>query len=587
MSFNIYDVNGNEFEVGQPIPSETVEKIYQQYSGKLKTYKGDFPSNANAKSASEYNVGDWWIYTGESKTLNCATVFNGDIVYVEETTINTNGGTAVGKIYRSIRVPKACYTQKAVKYDVIIVGGGAGGIGCAYAMKDSGLRVALIERQDTLGGTHCTNVGLLIANPVGDWYKALCETAYNSGYLDLRSGSSVPYKEVGEGTTFEKRWRANLFTDPKNVINGYSGNHVNINGVYMANKYKTDLEETIDIFTNHEVVAAKSDDGTLYEIETIDRETGERDVFCADFFVDCSADAVLATKNASLTAQTDYYSGTDGYARFEETVYKTTDAPDIYDINTVEALMYTYSHSISTGLESLSVIKYKNYSEITQQKPNYTWQPPKGNINAISASDSTKMSGKALLTKSMDWNEADGYDRAKCVFYKTGTYAAGNRFTGTPKMLAIRESWRYATDVAFDQSKLGIQITSANIESNKTMALSTWYTDFHNSSISAVSNIANGIPYEAMIPQCYNNVLVASRCYGASHLALASARLVKCMLDLGYSAGKAMIQCVDEGLSDVRNVDVADVQNASGILNTIAEIEEYFYGNTVDYVEVS
>lgn len=581
MSFNIYDVNGNGIEL-----SPSYAEIYQQYSGKLKTYRGSFPSDANAKSASAYNVGDWWVFNGESKSINCATVFNGDIIFVRSTTINTLNGTAAGNIYDSIRVQKPCYTKKAKKYDVVIIGAGAGGVGCAYAMKDSGLRVALIERQDTLGGTHCSNVGLLIANPVGNWFKTICETAYNDGYLDLRSVSSVPYKEVGSGTTFEKRWRANLFSDPKNVINGYSGNHVNINGVYMANKYKADLEETIDIFTNHEVVAAKSDNGVLYEIETIDRESGKKEVFCADFFVDCSADAVLATKNASLTAQTDYYSGTDGYARFQETVYQQSDTPSIYDINTVEATMTTYGHSISTGLESLDVIKYKNYPEITQQKPNFVWSPPKGGISITSASDSTKMSGEDFLTKSMAWNEADGYERVKCLFYKVSPYKGGNRFTGTPKMLAIRESWRYATDVAFDQSKLAIQITSANIATNKTMALSTWYTDFHNSNITATSNIANGIPYEAMIPTCYNNVLVASRCYGASHLALASARLVKCMLDLGYSAGKAMIQCVNEGLSDVRNVDTADVQTETGILDTIATIEQYFYGSTVDYVEV-
>lgn len=31
------------------------------------------------------------------------------------------------------------------RYDVVIIGGGAGGVACAYALKDSGYKVLLIE----------------------------------------------------------------------------------------------------------------------------------------------------------------------------------------------------------------------------------------------------------------------------------------------------------------------------------------------------------------------------------------------------------------------------------------------------------
>ena len=131
------------------------------------------------------------------------------------------------------------------------------------------------------------------------------------------------------------------------------------------------------------------------------------------------------------------------------------------------------------------------------------------------------------------------------------------------------------------------KITSDNIEAEKTMALSTWYVDIHNQTYSCTSNIANGVPYEAMIPKCYKNVLVASRCYGASHLALSSIRLVKSMLDLGYSAGKAMLDVLENGRADVREADTVAIQNATGIKNSIAEVETYFYGSTVDYIQAN
>lgn len=83
------------------------------------------------------------------------------------------------------------------------------------------------------------------------------------------------------------------------------------------------------------------------------------------------------------------------------------------------------------------------------------------------------------------------------------------------------------------------------------------------------------------------NVLVASRCYGAIHIGLSSARLVKAMLDLGYSAGKAMIDAVDNSRTDVRNVDTDAVQTATGIKDTMSEVQQYFYGSTVDYAQTT
>lgn len=90
-----------------------------------------------------------------------------------------------------------------------------------------------------------------------------------------------------------------------------------------------------------------------------------------------------------------------------------------------------------------------------------------------------------------------------------------------------------------------------------------------------------------MIPKCYKNVLIASRCYGASHLGLSSVRLVKTMLDLGYSAGKAMNQIVRNQLDDVRNADTVQIQTDTKIKETLSEVETYFYKDTVDYVEVN
>lgn len=553
-----------------------------KYSDKLSTYKGVFDT-ANQSTLRQGSVGDYWVYKGDQPIkIDSNVLYPNGIVYLD--TVTSDGEPING--FRTIYVPFETHGVPREKYDVIIVGAGAGGIGAAYALKDSGLRVAIIERLDTLGGTHCNaGVGLLLGSPVGNWYKDICQQAYDAGMLDFRADTRTNYKEVGGGTTFEKRWRGALFTDAKSVINGFSGNHLNINDYWFSNKYYDDLKHNIDIFINTEVVETHAADGKVYEVKAINTLTGKDSIFVADYFIDCSADAALFRTNKYLTLGTDYYSGTDGRARFSETAYSEAEEPDVYGINTVEPVFIFMSKLHTNGYVQVDNPEWRKTYDNTAYRANFQYTPPGADYINQSFSYGTGMSGKDYLEKSIAWNMGDAHDRALDTFLKSG-YATGNRFGGIRKMLAIRESYRVACEKTLDQTYLGTQIASDNIASEKIMALSTWYVDIHNQSYTCGSNICNGIPYASMIPKCYTNVLVASRCYGASHIGLSSVRLVKTMLDLGYSAGKAMARAVKSQI-DVRDVDTAQVQADTGIADTMNEVETYFYSSTVNYTEVT
>ena len=561
--------------------SEFLKENIYDYSSKLLNYKGAFNYDNYTKNKNEGATGDYWTWEGDSimDFDSCWIAYPGDIVYLD------------GEYFKTIHIPKTNNIQPKLKYDVCIIGGGAGGIGAAYALKDAGYRVCIIERLDTLGGTHC-NCGIsLLGTPICPWYKNVLEDGYNAGKICFKNNNTDSNKTpvmVGDGDKFDKLYRGNQFTDhEKKVINGFFGNYIELNGVWFSEKYYNDFKNDIDVFINHELINTVSNAATknVDYITVKNLINGKEFDICADYFIDCSGDAVLFTNDSNLTLDIDYYIGTDGRSRFNETVYTESEVPNKYGINTVEPTYYQVFRRYTSGYKFPDLpTKYKKYdNQVFKINGIMNIPGSNSNISIISNSYGTRMSLEKFIDYPNSWNVADGYDRAKSLFIN-GSYTAGNRFAGITKMLAIREKYRVACEKTVDQNYLTTQITSSNYADEHTIALSTWYVDIHNQSYSCVSNIANGVPYESLIPKCYTNVLCGSRCYGASHIGLSSIRLVKTMMDVGHSAGIAIKQLLDNNNRvDVRNVDVAQVQTEIGIADVIAELETYFYGSTVEF----
>ena len=550
-------------------------------STKLKIFKGFFDYSKYSTLKTNSVQGDFWIWNGDSimDFDSCWVAYPGDIIYRD------------GDYFKTIHILQTNSVKPKEKYDVCIVGAGAGGVGAGYALKDAGYRVCIIERLDTLGGTHCNaGVGMLIASPTCNWYKTLVQEGYNQGKISFYNNSSTDHKPamVGSGNAFDKMYRASQFTDHgKQVINGFCGNHIIINDTWYSKKYYDDLSPNIDIFINCELqeTISNTTDKTVDYIKIKNILTGKEFDVCADYYIDCSGDGVLFTSDKNLTLNADYYIGTDGKSRFNESCYDTDDAPNKYGINTVEPCYFQIFRRYISGYKFPDLPLHRKQFDGIVAKSNFGFGSvgSNSNITTISNSYGTKMSLEKFVEYPNSWNMADGYDRALDAFCKGG-YTASNRFAGTRKMLAIREKYRVACEKTVDQNYLTKQITSSNYTTEHIIGLSTWYVDIHNQSYSCTSNIANGVPYEALIPKCYKNVLCGSRCYGASHVALSSVRLVKTMLDLGHSAAIAIKQLLDSNTrGDVRTVDVAQVQTEIGIADVITELETYFYGDTVEF----
>ena len=61
-------------------------------------------------------------------------------------------------------------------YDVTVIGGGPGGYVAAIRAAQLGMKVALVEKRSTLGGT-CLNVGLYTLEGVATFFSSLSRSA--------------------------------------------------------------------------------------------------------------------------------------------------------------------------------------------------------------------------------------------------------------------------------------------------------------------------------------------------------------------------------------------------------------------------
>jgi hypothetical protein len=549
-------INGTLAKIDQ------IKDMYPQCTN----FKGSFDwNNLTEQMWDNCQKGDFWINdkTTELKAMHCYIHYPNDVMYWDGTNITP----------LKVKVSYGSHTSQ--KYDICIVGAGAGGMGAAYALKDKGYNVIIVDKLDVLGGTHLNAMPSILPSPItGTWFKNIMRDAYNDG----RMAFNRKY-EVGEGDTFDKLWRGGYYNWGTTVQ--YWGNTVEPAMYWTSQRYLKDLRHKIDIRLNTELLSVVHEDVTggkkrVGAIKVRDLAGGKEYTIHAEYFIDCSADGVLC--RSGMTEGVDYFIGSDSKATYNESAYPDGYVADRYNINTVEA---GYRHGIDSYLPGDKMrfedrTKWKKFDNITGYS-NGTIVSQKEGHSFTSTSRGNEIDPVIFIDKGNDYAHAEGYYRTKHHLTLSGY--SGHRYMEQGKMLGIRESYRIKCDRMLTQADTEIRMTSALIVPNKVIALSSWWCDLHNdiATQNGVNNsFLNGIGYDSITPSAFTNVLIGSRCFGASHLALANLRLIKVMMSLGYACGHAMSQCVDGWLNDVRDVDIAKLQADIEIQELMTEMETHF-----------
>lgn len=591
--------------------SHSISALKQHYP-QLKNFKGQYDRNndtcqmisskcdpllineANVKYRPylEGNSGDFWIFEDfKCKRFANTIARRGDIVWFD--------GTAL----RALKNPYAHEgndTAPNAHYDIVIVGGGAGGVGAAYALCNSGLRVCLIEKENNLGGTH-TSGGVFsqIASPIGDWYKSIAEDAYNCAAM--RFSGNKEFLSDEEETSFNKLWRGSKHnTNSKDIgnLNIYSP-------FYLYQKYHDDLTAGgIEIRYNRKFSSCKELDGVVISATFKNLISGGEETVTANYFIDSTGDCYLARYGKTLDV--DYFIGSDPKDKYEETAVKTLPENPHYDINTLDQI-YLYGNynsafninsdgelftaespyaekdndlpnieGVTKGQNSAGSIPYYNHTEVPPHSINPSYYP--GVCSYVSPDYYCGITNEEFVKNGYDITRVLAENKAK-AHYKLNKKTTSTFFIETMPMLGIREGYRMKCDYMVTQKDVETTITSENYNEKHIVVLSSWYVDIHKNTTVDTDSVQctymNGIPYEAMIPCTQKNVLVACRGYGASHIALAAIRLTKTMLSLGYAAGKALLQARKNWINDVRDIDITILQNDIEISKQIKEIEDF------------
>jgi hypothetical protein len=135
------------------------------------------------------------------------------------------------------------------------------------------------------------------------------------------------------------------------------------------------------------------------------------------------------------------------------------------------------------------------------------------------------------------------------------------QLVGFAPMLGIRESYRLRARKILTLN----DVVEHGLDAPETFIGKTDHPiDVHGTDLeSRLGSIAYGIPYETALPQEYDNLWVAARGIGATHIVSGSCRLSRTLLTIGEAIGKAASIAAQNALDsgDVRVADIADFEN--------------------------
>lgn len=409
-------------------------------------------------------------------------------------------------------------------YDLIVVGGGPGGLPAAIAAARAGLKTLLVERSAVLGGLANSGLPLL-------------------GFVD-RAGDHV----VG-GIPQE-------FVDRLSLLGGTMGHYpcpVH-NSLTIINphwfrivSFEMCREAGVDVLLYAELMDVKTEKDRITEITALCR--GEVRSFRASAFIDATGDACLATRAGALCQKAEKLQppsltftignvDKDRFRAYLKAHPETAKLPDTYGMEQNMA-QFDSKAFVFTGFGEF-IAKARENGDYSLPRDRIIFmtlgEPGQVLINTTRANGVDTSNYESVLEGEF---ECHNQIKELMIFFKK--YAPGFEdcyLASISPCLGSRESWRIVGQKTLTSACL---VDYAVAED--TVTLAGYNVDVHvphsnKLSIQPVEH-AVGIPYGCLVSKNIPNLLVAGRCASIDSSIYGLTRVMATCMGMGEAAGTA------------------------------------------------
>ena len=477
------------------------------------------------------------------------------------------------------------FIKMSGRFDVVIIGAGSAGIAAAYALKDTNLKVCLIEKLSVIGG-NSLNAWMNCFAASGDvpFLKTITEDLIADGkalYVTTRYqefSASALASVVYDDTIVEQRF----------ISNGRTEACVCYDPDALRNRYIKDLSGNIVVYTSAILTSVEKDEAEIKSV-TISTNSGTLEI-SGKVFIDATADDVLLRLSGDNTTLI----GSDASTRYSED-YGFTESSAGSSNNENELNYPDLIYRVEKGTENLSEITAAFGNDVL---PYYNPDKKYVYFNPCAALCGSDCSGSNVISDGINtvfeklkkrtvqnWKAIKMAGRVSQDVLNN--YAVSDyKYSSCASILGVRETYRALCERMLNENNLYTQISSSNITSgenlDKKIAVGNHIVDTHgDTTIDTTTINANlkpyGVPYGCIIPKSFTNLFISSRGAGFTHIAASTFRLNKDVMQLGYAAGCAARIFIEDSLADTRNVDVEKLQSAeyTNFVGLVARVETY------------
>jgi hypothetical protein len=411
--------------------------------------------------------------------------------------------------------------QKKIEFDVVVVGGGIGGVCAAIAAARQGAKTALIQDRSVLGGNASSEIRVHIggapqhgyhydARETGILEEIRLETAVRDPDNQYIWIDTVLYTYCKNEPNLSLYLNTTIY-----AIETQGSNIVSVKGVQLGSEHEFNIHGKIFI--------DGTGDGTLGFLAG------------AEFRIGREAKSEFNEANAPEIADT-YTQGSSILFRAEDRGNPIPFTPPPWAIKFTKE---TIAHHAGSLGKSVTHEKYWH-----SDTSGWWWVEYGGMIDLIHDNEEIKHRLQAIAFGIWDYIKNHDPRHMK--------EAVNFELTWIGQVPGKRESRRLIGDVILTENDLlGMRVWEDQI------AVGGWSIDLHppegfynpkGGAFHTYMDLPYSIPYRSIYSKNIGNLIIASRCLSVSHVAHASTRLIATLALVGQAAGTAAALCVQKEL---------------------------------------